>query len=119
MAESTVDRGGVVKIIGLDGLTTDQVNFELQSGGRFIVFQYCVSILVMTFKRSSSVYFVRSGESLAGKGVAFSMCSLLLGWWGIPWGPIWTVSTIFRNSRGGLDVTAEVSQSLNAPTANA
>jgi hypothetical protein len=98
----------MAKIIGVDGMTADQLNFELQSGAKFVVFQYCVSILVMTFRRSSDVYFVRPGEGSASKGLTYSVLSLLLGWWGIPWGPIWTVSSVVNNFRGGKDVTREV-----------
>jgi len=95
-------------IHGREGMTDDQLQFELQNGGRFVVFQYCISVVFMTFKRSSDVYFFRAGEARAAKGLPFSLISLLVGWWGIPWGPIWTISTIFRNSAGGLDVTNEI-----------
>lgn len=101
-------------IKGIEGMTAEQLNLELSAGARFVVFQYCISVIVVSFKRGSTIHFIRAGESAFGKGVLFSLCSLLLGWWGIPWGPIWTISTIFRNSRGGLDVTNEVVRSLNA-----
>jgi len=97
-----------MKIIGMDGLTTDLVNHELQNGARFVVFEYCISILVMTFKRGSDVYYVRPGESVIAKALPWTLLSLLLGWWGIPWGPIWTISTVFRNLSGGRDVTQEL-----------
>jgi len=38
--------------------------------------------------------------------------SLLAGWWGIPWGPIWTVQALVTNFRGGKDVTAEIAGRL-------
>jgi hypothetical protein len=105
----------MAKIVGIEGMTGDQLKFEVQNGGRFVMFQYCVSILVMSFKRSSDIRFLRAGESHAGLAAPYCLLSLLLGWWGIPWGPIWTVSTTYRNLRGGLDVTGEVLQSLSAP----
>lgn len=101
-------------IVGIEGMTAEQINMELRAGGRFVVFQYCISVIVVSFKRGSSIHFIRAGESAFGKGVLFSLVSLVLGWWGIPWGPIWTISTVVRNSRGGLDVTAEVVRGLNA-----
>lgn len=81
---------------------------------RFVVFQYCISVVLLTFKRPSSIYFIRHGESPVQKGLPFTLCSLVLGWWGFPWGPIWTIGTVFRNLQGGLDVTAEVVQDLSA-----
>ena len=102
-------------IKGLEGLTTDQVNFELRSGARFVVYEYCISLLVVTLKRSSGIFFVRKEDSPVRRGMSYSLCSLLLGWWGIPWGPIWTVSTLVTNLRGGRDVTAAVVKAMNAP----
>jgi ATP-dependent phosphoenolpyruvate carboxykinase len=37
----------------------------------------------------------------------------LLGWWGIPWGPIYTIAAVVTNIRGGKDVTAEILQPEN------
>jgi HEAT repeat protein len=100
-----------VRIVGLDNVTPAQLKAEIQAGTRFVVFQYCVSVLVMTFKEGSSIYAIRPGDSAFTKGLPSSLCSLILGWWGIPWGPIWTIATIVRNCRGGLDVTSAVLQS--------
>jgi len=79
---------------------------ELQQGGKFIVYQYCYSILVMTFKRASDVYYIGPGKSAFLKGLRFTLFSLCFGWWGFPWGVIWTISTITKNCLGGIDVTA-------------
>jgi hypothetical protein len=104
------------KIIGLEGLSADQVRFELQRGGRFVLFQYCVSIIVVTFKRSSPIYFIRAGENPFGKGIGFTLLTLVAGWWGIPWGPIYSVQSIYRNLAGGKDVTKEVAAAFVSPT---
>lgn len=102
-----------MKIKNVEGLTTDQINKELQNGGKFVLYQFTISIIVMTFKRSSDIYFVRAGESAAVKGIPYTLISLFLGWWGIPWGPIYTIGSLFNNLGGGKDVTAEVLQSAN------
>lgn len=73
-----------VKIQGVDGLSQSELDFELQRGAKFVVFQYCVSVIVLTFRRSSDIYFIRSGESAVGKGLPFTLISLIAGWWGIP-----------------------------------
>ena len=97
-----------MKIIGIDGMTGEQINAELQRGGKFVIYQYCISILILTFKRSSDIYFIKSGESALGRGLGFSLLTFLLGWWGIPWGPIYTIGALVTNFRGGKDVTQEV-----------
>lgn len=101
-----------MKIVGIEGMTGDELQAELRQGGKFVVFQYCISIIILTFKRPSNIYFVKAGESDVGKGLVFSIISLLFGWWGIPWGPIYTVQALVTNFRGGKDVTQDVLASL-------
>lgn len=92
---------------GLEGLNGDQINLELQRGAKFVVFEYCISIIIMTFKRSSDIHFIRSGEGTVGKSLPYSLLTLVVGWWGIPWGPIYTIGSVATNFGGGRDVTAE------------
>jgi hypothetical protein len=99
-------------IQGIDGRSKEQLQFEIQNGGKFVFFQFCISAVIITFKRSSDVYFVPPGHSAAAKGLGFTLLSAVLGWWGIPWGPIYTVQSIYVNSRGGRDVTAAVMSSM-------
>jgi hypothetical protein len=97
-----------MKINGIEGLTNEQIQSQIDRGARFVCFQYCISIIVMTFKRPSDIYFVRVGESAAGKGLGFTVLSLVAGWWGIPWGPVYTVQSLWVNLSGGRDITNEV-----------
>jgi hypothetical protein len=97
-----------MKIKGIDGLTNDQVQAELDRGGKFVMYQYCISLLVITLKRPSEIHFIRAGEGSVVKGLGFSTISLFLGWWGIPWGPIYTFQSFWVNFGGGRDVTGAV-----------
>lgn len=63
---------------------------------------------MVSFKRSCDVHFVRAGEGTFGKAAPWCLASLLLGWWCIPWGPIWTIGTVVKNLAGGTDVTAQL-----------
>jgi hypothetical protein len=83
-----------IKIKGMEGLSQSEIDFELQRGAKFVLFQYCISVVVLTFRRPTDIYFVRSGESAVGKGLPFTLVSLVSGWWGIPWGPIYTIQSI-------------------------
>jgi len=40
--------------------------------------------------------------------------TLVVGWWGVPWGPIYTIESIFSNCCGGKDVTKEIMGSLKS-----
>jgi hypothetical protein len=101
-----------MKIIGIEGMTMNELNMQVQAGGKFVIFQYCISVIVMTFRRPSDIYFIKAGESAVSKGIGFTLLSLLLGWWGIPWGPIYTIASLVTNFNGGKDVTNEVLASL-------
>ena len=104
-----------MKIIGIDGMTRQQLAEELKAGAKFVMYQYCVSILVMTFKRGSDIYFIPANAKASSKGISFTVISLLAGWWGIPWGPIYTISSVVKNMQGGIDVTGSVWNQLNQP----
>ena len=93
---------------GIEGLSNEQLDLELNKGGKFVIFQYTISILVMTFKRGSDIHFVRYGESAFVKSLPYTLLTLLLGWWGFPWGPIYSIGSLITNFGGGKDVTNEV-----------
>lgn len=80
---------------------------DILKGGRFVTYHWCLSILVMTFSRVSSVRYVRSWKSGAGRAWFYSSLSMLLGWWGFPFGLVFTPICLWKNGRGGSDVTAE------------
>lgn len=103
-----------MKIKNIEGLTTEEINSELSKGAKFVIFQYCFSIIVMTFKRSSDIYFIKSGERASKHSFEYTLLSFVVGWWGIPWGPIYTISAIYSNLTGGKDVTKEIIQTLNS-----
>ena len=102
-----------MSIIGLEGLSDAQFEMELRQGGKFIVFQYCISILLITFRRSSDVHFIKNNESPFMVGFPYTLLSLFFGWWGIPWGPIYTIGAIAENIKGGKDVTGEIMKAIN------
>ena len=105
----------MAKILGIEGMNPQQLANELQSGARFVQYQYCVSALVITFKRGTDIYFIRADESPTVKGLAWTLLTLLAGWWGIPWGPIYTVQSLWVNLRGGHDMTPEAASALRLP----
>jgi hypothetical protein len=62
------------------GMNPSEVRFEIERGARFVIFQYTVSIVVMTFRRNSKVLFIKPGESPISKGLPYTAMSLFLGW---------------------------------------
>jgi hypothetical protein len=104
----------MAKIVGLEDIKSGgELRAELQQGGKFVMYQYCISLLIITFKRSSNVYFISHDQNAVVKGLPFTLLSLLLGWWGIPWGPIYTIQSLWVNLQGGKDVTQEILASMS------
>lgn len=62
-----------MQIQGIEGMTTGQVQFELQRGAKFVFYYYCVSLLVITFRRPSGIYFLRAGESAVVKSLPWTL----------------------------------------------
>lgn len=108
-----------MKIVGAENMSPDQMRFEIQRGARLVYFQYAISVLVLSFRRASNIYFIPAGESAIGKSLPWTLLSLVAGWWGIPWGPIWTIQALITNFKGGKDVTAEISARLQPAAAKA
>lgn len=98
----------MAQIQGIEGLSLSDINEEIQKGGKFVNYTYCISILIMTFKRPTDIYFIRANQNATVKGLPFTFLSLFLGWWGIPWGPIYTIGAIGSNLTGGKDITTEI-----------
>jgi hypothetical protein len=103
----------MAEIRNVSGLTVDAINREVNNGARFVIFHYCFSIIFMTFKRGSDVYLIREGESTLDYSIGWSLITLFFGWWGIPWGPIFSIEALYKNIIGGEDVTREVLHSIN------
>ena len=105
----------MAKIVGTEGMSPEQIVFELQRGCKFVQYMWCVSAVVITFKRGTDIYFVRAGESRPMKGLQWTLLSLVAGWWGIPFGPIFTVQSLWVNLRGGKDLTPQAIRALRLP----
>lgn len=106
----------MAKIKGIENMSGTEISLELQKGARFVVYEYAISILVMTFHRSSDITFIKADENAVVKGLGFSFLTLFLGWWGIPWGPIRSVQVLITNFKGGKDVTDRVISAMKQST---
>jgi hypothetical protein len=85
-----------------------KIQDAVKQGARFVVFPYCISLLVITMQRHSRIYFVQPKETAFGHALGFAMISLVCGWWGVPWGPIYTLDALYACARGGRNKTNEV-----------
>ena len=101
----------------LAGWSSSQLIDAVRQGGKFVVFDYNFSIVIMSFKRSSGLTWVGPGSDGSLRALGWSIISLTLGWWGFPWGIIFTFSSLWTNAKGGEDVTKLVLDQLFGPNA--
>ena len=90
----------------------EQLLIELKRGGRLIRFIYCISLIVVTIRCISPVYYIPFEGSRFNKSWPYTLMTFFLGWWGIPWGLIHTPRILLTNLGGGEDVTEEIRMQL-------
>jgi hypothetical protein len=62
-----------MKIQGIEGMSPDEIRFEVQRGAKFVFFYYSVSVIVMSFRRPSPVYFIRDRTKRAEQSAALDL----------------------------------------------
>ena len=98
-------------INGAENLAPHELAAEIQRGARVIEFGWVVSLVIVTLRRSSMVL-VRPGTSFFAASFPYNALSLCAGWWGFPFGLIFTPVAIFKNLNGGRDLTASFASQL-------
>lgn len=80
-------------------------------------YQGCVSFFIFTTRfRSRYVIDGRGGSEVC---LAFTAATLFLGWWGLPFGMIFTPQAIYRNLKGGYKKSiSEVLPNIDAEIEN-
>lgn len=101
-------------VVNLERMTLEELAEELHAGSKFVVYKYCISIVILTFQNPSGVHLVRADQSRFIHGLPYTLLSLVAGWWGFPWGPIYTVGSLASNIGGGTDITAKIRASVNS-----
>jgi hypothetical protein len=69
---------------------------------RTVRFELCYSVLIATVRWQSALRPTRSPWQRLWLGWPYAVASLLLGPWGLPWGPIWTAVAVWHNLTGGI-----------------
>jgi uncharacterized RDD family membrane protein YckC len=100
-----------LKIKGIEGMSVDNILSEINNGARFVLFYEVLSLVVISQKTPSDIYFIRAGENRIKYHIRHSLVTMIFGWWGIP-GIIWTISSLNINFKGGVDVTDSVLAAL-------
>lgn len=63
----------------------------------------CLSFVIFTIKLPSR-YYIKGTASSNIALIIYTLITILLGWWGLPRGPIYTIQVIFKNVAGSYNV---------------
>jgi hypothetical protein len=57
----------MAQIVGIEGMSPEQLVHELQGGVRFVQYQFCFSVGIMTIKQGTNFYFGSRRRKPGGK----------------------------------------------------
>ena len=97
-----------MNIARIEGMSIDQLRADVSRGGKFVMFPYTISLLVITLRRSSAVTYIAPGQSSFSKGLPYILTSLVLGWWGFRGGSFIRRSRYSQHCGAGGKMTGEV-----------
>lgn len=107
---STGEYGGyLAKYAPAEKKTYTSVVDQVMDGTRFVTIPFVISIVILSFQRNmGGVHEVRTGAYPIGKMVPAALITILVGFWGLPFGVIYSILTCFYLWKGGRDATLEV-----------
>ena len=71
---------------------------------RRVRFEYCISLIFVTWRRESEVVTLKPGQSAWFASLPYCLITLFLGWWGVPSGILLTPVVLWNNLNGGREV---------------
>lgn len=74
---------------------------SLTYDSQVVQYQSCMSFIVITYENPTA-YIPESSPQRIGINLLATVITLLIGWWGFPWGPVYSVRSLYRNARGGV-----------------
>lgn len=79
----------------MSGGSCEYNGFTYTRETRVTRFSCCISVIILTLCRSSCI--VPADSSVSARVLCILM-TIIGGWWGIPWGPIRTVQSVYRTA---------------------
>ncbi len=93
---------------GTEGMTLGDVELDVLKGGRFLSFTWNISVILLSYRKNTGLIYVPSHRKSGHHALGWGVFSLLFGWWGFPWGLIYTPASLWKNASGGNDHTRDI-----------
>ncbi len=94
-------------------MSIDELMLDIEKGWRFVVFSYVFSIIILTFKRPTQMYYIKSQEWALKRSFPYIISTSLLWWWWVPWWPIYSTWSLYDNLRWWTNVTESILSNLS------
>jgi hypothetical protein len=98
----------LLNLRGTRPLFDEELRTRIAAGARCVRFEYCFSFLFFTVRRQSPVYLTEAWQQRYLVGLRYSVLALVLGPWGVPWGVVFALWSVWVNTTGGVDCTEAV-----------
>ena len=72
---------------------------KISAQPRIVIFKTVMSFVLVTLRKPKSGIYC--SDCAKKESVKASVITWLLGWWGVPWGPVYTVQVLLSNMFGG------------------
>lgn len=100
-----------------NGETLDYLGSPINTETRLVRYRYSFSYVIATSTRSSGLCILGSRQARSCR-ILCILSTLFAGWWGIPWGPVKTIQSVFVDTASGGDLSDTVSGFLRQLTAD-
>ena len=87
-------------------MSTTQLAAAAAQGCRLVTYEYCISLIIVTWRRQSRVYLLAPDQLGLWEAAPYLLLTMFLGWWGLPWGLIYTPLALLTHLAGGRDASA-------------
>ena len=105
-------------LLNQEAITSGGAVFEGQTvtpESEGVRFETCCSILILTLRKKTPMFLSGSKQATQSQFIA-TFVSLLLGWWGVPFGVIFTPLVVANNLWGGEKTkVANILEAVNHP----
>lgn len=72
---------------------------QITAQPRYVVFQRVISVVFATYR--TPVQGIYCSACARKAALQATLISAVMGWWGFPWGPVWTITEGIKNAFGG------------------
>ena len=88
----------------------------LERGATIVRYPYVISAVLASFKLESRAVLIEQSSRRYVQAIPYLLFTLAFGWWGVPWGPIFTAKALWCLIQGGEEITDVIHEELQSNT---